>query len=65
MCLACSLLHCPAPHPATRRTNFKELQEEFGLPPVKGLWTAEKRLGGWKQIQTEFFEDTVRAWLLG
>ncbi|KAI7842666.1 hypothetical protein COHA_003770 [Chlorella ohadii] len=40
------------------RTNFKELQEEFGLPPVKGLWTAEKRLGGWKQIQTEFFEDT-------
>ncbi|KAL4451774.1 hypothetical protein ABPG75_007436 [Micractinium tetrahymenae] len=39
------------------RTPYKELQEEFGLPDVKGLWTAEKRLGGWKAIQREFFDD--------
>lgn len=40
------------------RTPFKELNEEVGLAPVKGLWTAEKRLGGWKTIQKEFFDDT-------
>lgn len=45
------------------RTSYKELTQEFGLPPVKGLWTAEKRLGGWKAIQAEFFEDTVRGWV--
>ncbi|KAL4422115.1 hypothetical protein ABPG77_003400 [Micractinium sp. CCAP 211/92] len=39
------------------RTPYKELQEEFGLPGVKGLWTAEKRLGGWKDIQRDFFDD--------
>jgi hypothetical protein len=41
------------------RTPFKDLSEEFGLQPVKGLWTVEKRLGGWKAVQTEFFDDTV------
>ncbi|KAI3437870.1 hypothetical protein D9Q98_000316 [Chlorella vulgaris] len=40
------------------RTPYKDLSEEFGLQPVKGLWTVEKRLGGWKAVQTEFFEDT-------
>lgn len=46
-------------HTRPRRTPYKELSEELGLGPVKGLWTAEKRLGSWKQIQTEFFDDMV------
>lgn len=43
------------------RTPYKELSEEFGLQPVKRLWTVEKRLGGWKEVQSEFFDDKVGA----
>ncbi|EFN55953.1 hypothetical protein CHLNCDRAFT_10401, partial [Chlorella variabilis] len=39
------------------RTPYKDLSEEFALQPVKGLWTVEKRLGGWKEVQKEFFDD--------
>lgn len=31
------------------------------MQPVKGLWTVEKRLGGWKEVQSEFFDDKVGA----
>lgn len=47
------------------RTPYKELTDEFGLPPVKKLWTAEQRLGGWKDIQRDFFDDTDTVrWVL-
>ena len=30
------------------------------LPPVKGLWTVEERLGGWQKAQDKFFGDQAR-----
>jgi hypothetical protein len=47
---------CPS---SACRTPYKELTAEFGLTPVKQVWNVERRLGGWKEIQRDFFEDDV------
>ena len=38
---------------------MRELAKDSSLPPVKGLWTVEQRLGGWKEAQQRFFDDGV------
>lgn len=51
--------------PPACRTPYKELTTEFGLVPVKKVWNVERRLGAWKDIQRDFFEDDVSGWLSG
>ena len=37
------------------------LTEEHRMPPVRNLWRVDQRLGPWKWVQQEFFEDDVSA----
>ena len=53
-----SLLSAPLPS-LLCRSPVRELAKDSSLPPVKGLWTVEQRLGGWKEAQQRFFDDGV------